>query len=56
MLTHYQIELRDFTIQKSGAAGRFTIELDVKLATRHHDEQVLLDLMRVSGVTAARWQ
>ncbi len=56
VLATYQIELRDFVIQKSSASNQFTIELEVKLATRHQDDQVLMDLMRVGGVTGARWQ
>ncbi len=54
VLNGYQIELRDFAMQKS-ATGQLVIELEVKLATRHQDEQVLMDLMRVGGVQGARW-
>ena len=56
VLNGYQIELRDFSIQRSETSGQLTIELEVKLATRHQDDQVLMDLMRVDGVQGARWQ
>ena len=56
VLGNYQIELRDFIIQKSAVSGQMVIELEVKLASHHQDDQVLVDLMRVGGVTGARWQ
>ncbi len=56
ILGNYQIELRDFVIQKSATTGQLVIELEVKLTSRHQDDQVLVDLMRVGGIAGARWQ
>ena len=55
ILAEYEVEIRDFDIVPIGQPDRSRIKLHVKLLDRHHEEEILGNLLRVKGTSRAHW-
>ena len=54
VLANYESEVKDFEIEKSESG--FVVRLSLKLATSVHDDHIIADIGRISGVQRARWE
>jgi len=55
-LCDYKAEIRDFEIKKKSASDNVVVELNLKLMTDRHDDEIITDVMRIKGVEKASWQ
>ena len=55
VLAEYDVEIRDFDIKKSDEPDRSHIEFSVKLLNHEHHGEILQNLLRLEGITQARW-
>lgn len=56
VLSEHKAEIRDFQIKKNPESSNVIVELNLKLVTDRHDDQILTDIMRINGVERAGWE
>jgi putative Mg2+ transporter-C (MgtC) family protein len=56
VLSDYRVEIRDLEITKPEEGEILNLEMDLKLLTVRHDDQIISDIMRIKGVKGAGWK
>ena len=55
VLSSHDVEIRDFHVSRGADPDRCTVELDVKLLSRHHEDAILSEVLRLEGTRKAHW-
>lgn len=56
VLADYGAEIRGFEMARPEKGGGMKVEMDLKLLTDKHDDQIVTDIMRIKGVKTAGWR
>lgn len=55
VLSEYQVEICDFNVKAGDTKGPACVEVEVKLLSERHQEEILRELLRLDGVQQVRW-
>lgn len=56
LLENHQIEIKDFDVEKLEGSEDAILRFDIKLTSHKNDDTIIIELLKLDGVSKARWE
>ncbi len=56
VLSNYKVEIRDLGIKKTEVSENVLLEMNLKLLSNKHDDQIISEIVSIDGVNKAKWK